>query len=244
VNIRIIVPTYNEAENLPKLTNSLLGLPLPGINLLVVDDNSPDGTGQIAEELSLAHPGRVDVLHRAGKLGLGTAYIEGFRWALEHDAQAIGQMDADFSHPMDKIPLMVETLTGCDAVIGSRYVKGGALDERWPFWRKWLSGFGNLYARTILGIPIRDVTGGFKLWRRETLAGMPLDRIKSNGYVFQVEMNYVATRLGYSFKEIPIYFADRRWGKSKMSFRIQLEAAVRVWKLLGAYPDLPRLIHR
>jgi len=244
LNIRIIVPTYNEAENLPKLVTALFSLPLQDLNLLVVDDNSPDDTGKIADRLAQANPGRVDVIHRAGKLGLGSAYIQGFQWCLEHGAQAIGQMDADFSHPIEKIPVLVETLAGCDVAIGSRYVKGGALDERWPFWRKALSGFGNFYARTILNLPIRDVTGGFKLWRRETLADMPLERVKSNGYVFQVEMNYVATRLGYRFKEIPIYFADRRWGKSKMSFRIQLEAAVRVWKLLGLYPDLPRLIRR
>jgi len=241
MNIRIVVPTYNEAENLPKLVNALFALPLPELNLLVVDDNSPDGTGKMADELALNHPGRIGVLHRPGKMGLGSAYIQGFQWCLEHGAQAIGQMDADFSHPIEKIPVLVDTLSTCDVVLGSRYVPGGALDERWPFWRKWLSGFGNMYARTILGLPIRDVTGGFRLWRRETLAGMPLDRIKSNGYVFQVEMAYVASRLGYTFKETPIYFADRRWGKSKMSFRIQLEAALRVWKLPGAYTDLPPL---
>lgn len=244
MNIRIVVPTYNEAENLPKLVNALFALPLPELNLLVVDDNSPDGTGKMADELALNHPGRIGVLHRPGKMGLGSAYIQGFQWCLEHGAQAIGQMDADFSHPIEKIPVLVDTLSTCDVVLGSRYVPGGALDERWPFWRKWLSGFGNLYARTILGLPIRDVTGGFRLWRRETLAGMPLDRIKSNGYVFQVEMAYVASRLGYTFKETPIYFADRRWGKSKMSFRIQLEAALRVWKLPGAYTDLPPLNSR
>lgn len=244
MNIRIVIPTYNEAENLPKLINALFALPLPELNVLVVDDHSPDGTGKIADGLAIAHPGKVDVIHRTGKLGLGSAYIQGFQWCLENGAEAIGQMDADFSHPIDKIPTLAETLSGYDVVIGSRYVKGGALDEHWPFWRKGLSGFGNFYARTILNLPIRDVTGGFKLWRRETLAGMPLERVKSNGYVFQVEMNYVATRLGFTFKEIPIYFSDRRWGKSKMSFRIQLEAAVRVWKLLGLYPDLPRLIRR
>lgn len=244
MNIRIVVPTYNEAENLPKLVNALFALPLPELNLLVVDDNSPDGTGKMADELALNHPGRIGVLHRPGKMGLGSAYIQGFQWCLEHGAQAIGQMDADFSHPIEKIPVLVDTLSTCDVVLGSRYVRGGALDERWPFWRKWLSGFGNMYARTILGLPIRDVTGGFRLWRRETLAGMPLDRIKSNGYVFQVEMAYVASRLGYTFKETPIYFADRRWGKSKMSFRIQLEAALRVWKLPGAYTDLPPLNSR
>jgi len=127
-------------------------------------------------------------------------------------------------------------------VLGSRYVAGGKLDERWPFWRKGLSAFGNFYARTLLGLPIRDVTGGFRLWKRATLQGMPLERVRSNGYVFQVEMTYVASRLGYKFKEIPIYFADRRWGKSKMSFRIQIEAALRVWLLPGMYRDIQKKV--
>lgn len=244
MNLRIVIPTYNEAENLPRLVSALFELPLSDLHLLIVDDNSPDGTGKLADELAQTYPGKVDVLHRKGKLGLGSAYISGFRWSLDHGAEAIGQMDADFSHPLEKIPVLAESLQKYDVAIGSRYVAGGRLDERWPFWRRALSSFGNVYARTILNLPIRDVTGGFKLWRRETLAGMPLERIKSNGYVFQVEMNYVASRLGFSFTEIPIYFADRRWGKSKMSFRIQAEAAVRVWKLLSLYPDLPRLSRR
>jgi dolichol-phosphate mannosyltransferase len=135
---------------------------------------------------------------------------------------------------------MASALEGVDAVIGSRYVPGGKLDESWPFWRKALSGFGNFYARIILNLPVRDATGGFRLWRRETLRRMPLERVKSNGYVFQVEMAYVASLLGFRFKEIPIYFADRRWGESKMSFRIQVEAAFRVWLLPGFYRDLRR----
>lgn len=179
------------------------------------------------------------VLHRPGKMGLGTAYINGFQRALQDGAQSICQMDADFSHPPAKIVELVEALKGCDIALGSRYIPGGALDERWPLWRKSLSGFGNFYARTILNLPMKDVTGGFRLWRRTTLEGMPLDRIRSNGYIFQVEMAFVATRLGFTMKEVPIYFADRRWGKSKMSLRIQLEAAVRVWQLLNMYRDLP-----
>lgn len=206
--------------------------------MLIVDDNSPDGTGQIADQLSVETHGRVQVMHRTGKLGLGSAYIQGFRRAIEMGAEAIGQMDADFSHPVEKLPEMLETLNKTDVVLGSRYVAGGKLDERWPFWRKGLSAFGNFYARTILGLPIRDVTGGFRLWKRATLQSMPLERVRSNGYVFQVEMTYVATLLGYKFSEIPIYFADRRWGQSKMSFRIQIEAAFRVWQLPGMYHDL------
>jgi len=238
LKITIVIPTYNEAENLPKLISALFELQMPDLNVLVVDDNSPDGTGQIAEDLGVKYEGRVKVMHRAGKLGLGTAYIQGFQRAIEDGAEAIGQMDADFSHPPEKVLELAETIQSCDMALGSRYVPGGKLDEQWPFWRKALSGFGNFYARTILGMSLRDVTGGFRLWRRETLLGMPLERVRSNGYVFQVEMAYVASKLGYKFKEIPIYFADRRWGESKMSFRIQLEAAVRVWQLAGMYRDL------
>lgn len=237
----LIIPTYNEAENLPKLVSALFSLPISKLSLLIVDDNSPDGTGELAEELGKQNPGRLAVLHRPGKMGLGSAYIQGFRHSLDHGAEAIGQMDADFSHPVDKISELLETLQTCDCALGSRYVSGGKLDERWPFWRKALSSFGNFYARTLLGLPLRDVTGGFRVWRANTLRSMPLERIRSNGYVFQVEMAYVATHLGFKFKEIPIYFADRRWGKSKMNVRIQIEAAFRVWQLAGMYHDLKPL---
>jgi len=240
LKIIVVIPTYNESENLPRLAEALFALPLPELSLLVVDDNSPDGTGQLAEDLSQQYGGRVNVMHRSGKLGLGSAYIQGFGRALTLGAEAIAQMDADFSHDPKKLVEMAAALEGVDAVIGSRYVPGGQLDERWPFWRRALSGFGNFYARTILNLPVRDTTGGYRLWRRETLQRMPLERVKSNGYVFQVEMAYVATLLGMRFKEIPIYFADRRWGKSKMSFRIQIEAAFRVWLLPGFYTDLRR----
>ncbi len=233
-----VIPTYNEAENLPKLAKALFNLPLEGLRILVIDDASKDGTGDIAENLKQVYPGRFDVIHRAGKLGLGSAYITGFKHLLAGDSDAIGQMDADFSHEPKKVLELVHTLKSCDAAVGSRYVPGGALDKNWPFWRKWLSGFGNLYARTILSLPIRDTTGGFRLWRRETLASLPLERIRSNGYVFQVEMAYVAHKLGFQMKEVPIYFAERQWGQSKMSFRIQVEAAFRVWSLPGLYRDL------
>jgi dolichol-phosphate mannosyltransferase len=168
-------------------------------------------------------------------MGLGTAYLEGFRQALNQGAQVVVQMDADFSHPPQKVRELIDVLKNCDVAMGSRYIKGGMLDERWPLWRKGLSSFGNIYARTILSMPVRDVTGGFRAWRRETLLGMPLDQVRSNGYAFQVEMAYIAYRLGFSFREIPIYFADRRWGQSKMSMRIQIEAAIRVWQLLYQY---------
>lgn len=234
----IVIPTYNEAENLKKLVEALFAI--PALHILVVDDNSPDGTGDLAEEIKKESKGRLDVMHRAGKQGLGSAYIQGFRYAINQGADVVGQMDADFSHPIDKLPEMMALLPDCDFVIGSRYIKGGSLDERWPFWRKFLSGFGNFYARTILGMSIRDVTAGFKLWKKETLLGMPLERVKSNGYIFQVEMAYVATKLGFKCKETPIHFADRRWGTSKMSFRIQIEAAFRTWLLLGMYRDLKK----
>ena len=238
MKITTIIPTYNEAENIPRLLEILFGLPLDDFNVLVIDDNSRDGTGQIVDELVNKYPGRLSVIHRPGKLGLGSAYITGFQHLLKGDSQAIGQMDADFSHEPAKVLELVNALENCDVAIGSRYVPGGSVDKDWPYWRKWLSGFGNLYARTILSLRIRDTTGGFRLFRREALAAMPLERIKSNGYVFQVETAYVAHRLGCKFKEIPIYFAERRFGKSKMSFRIQMEAALRVWALPTAYRDL------
>lgn len=237
MSITIVLPTYNEAENLPNLVSALFSLPLD-LALLVVDDDSPDGTGRIADELSKGHPGKVIVLHRAGKLGLRSAYIEGFRKAFELGADAIVQMDADFSHDPAVLPEMARRLASYDVVIGSRYVKGGSLARRWPLWRKTLSAFGNTYARTILGFPLRDVTTGYRMWRRDALQKMPLDRIRSNGYIFLVEMAYVAFLMGYAITEVPIHFADRRWGKSKMSLKIQLEAAIRIWDVWWHYRDL------
>ena len=239
MRIEIVTPTYNEAENLPKLVSALLSLPLD-VNLLVVDDNSPDGTGRVVDELAAAHPGRVRALHRPGKLGFSSAYLDGFRLALQGDAEAIAQMDADFSHDPQALVEMAERLANCDIVLGSRYTPGGRVDERWPFWRKGLSAWGNFYARTILGLPFRDVTTGYRLWRREALAALPFERIRSSGYIFLVEMAYLAHCLNYRFGEVPIYFADRRWGKSKMSFKIQAEAALRVWHVLWSYRDLRR----
>jgi dolichol-phosphate mannosyltransferase len=240
VRLTVVTPTYNEAENLPKLVSAIFALPLPDLKILVVDDNSPDGTGQLAEELASSNPGRMSVLHREGKLGLGTAYLHGFRLAIEAGAEAIAQMDADFSHPPELLVELLNTLQTCDVAMGSRYVPGGAVDERWPFWRKGLSAFGNIYARLILNLPVRDGTGGYRMWRRDTLAGMPLERVRSNGYAFQVEMAYITCRLGYTFQEVPFYFADRQWGQSKMSFQIQREAAIRVWQMLIEYRNLER----
>ncbi len=219
------------------MVSALFSLPLPDLKLLIVDDNSPDGTGGLAEKLK-QETGRVDVIHRAGKKGLGTAYIAGFKNALAEGADLVGQMDCDFSHPPEKLLELRDAIgAGADLALGSRYIKGGSLDEQWPFWRKALSGFGNFYSRTILNLPVRDVTGGFRVWRRDLLSRMPLDDIRSSGYVFQVEMLYVASRLGSHIKEIPFHFADRRFGQSKMSFKIQLEAAINVWRLLSTHKN-------
>jgi dolichol-phosphate mannosyltransferase len=238
VKVTVVIPTYNEIENLPVLTEALFALPLINLHILVVDDNSPDGTGKLAEELSIIHSGRFSAIHREKKLGLGTAYIMGFNKALRDGADALVQMDADFSHPPDLIPKLINALSSFDIAMGSRYVYDGGVDKNWPLWRKWLSGFGNIYARSILRLPVKDATGGYRAWRKETLQRMPLELIRSNGYAFQVEMAYVACRLGFSFYEVPFYFADRKWGTSKMSFQIQREAAIRVWQMLFEYRDI------
>lgn len=236
--ILVITPTYNEAENLPNLVSALFALPLD-LGILIVDDNSPDGTGKLADQLAGANP-RIQVLHRPAKQGLRSAYIDGFRLALHQPVEAIVQMDADFSHDPAKLVEMLRLLDTTDVVLGSRYTRGGSVDRQWPLWRRSLSAFGNWYARTILGLPLRDVTTGFRMWRRRTLEGMPLERVRANGYIFLVEMIYLAYCLKYKIGESPIYFADRRWGKSKMSLRIQLEAAGWIWRVLWNYRDLRR----
>jgi len=240
LKIYVVIPTYNEAENLPLMANSLFKLAIDNLNLLIIDDNSPDGTGEIAESLKDKFPTRVSVLHREGKQGLGTAYLQGFDHCLKKGAEAIVQMDADFSHNPGIVTSLLEQLKEYDLVIGSRYVTGGSLDDNWAAWRKSLSSFGNIYARWILRLPIKDVTGGFRAWRRETLLGIPLARVKSQGYAFQVEMAYIAYALGYRIREIPIYFAERERGDSKMSLGIQAEAAKRVWSILYEYRDLKK----
>ena len=238
MKITVVTPTYNEAENLPKLVSALFTLPLD-LRVLIVDDNSPDRTGKIADDLA-SQDNRIQVLHRPGKLGLRSAYLNAFQQVMLDDVDAIVQMDADFSHDPNVLPEMVARIESCDVVIGSRYVEGGSVDERWPLWRRELSAFGNLYARMILGFSLRDVTTGYRMWRRETILSMPLERIRSNGYVFLVEMAYLAHCLEYQIEEVPIYFADRRWGKSKMSFKIQSEAALRVWQVWWNYRDVRR----
>jgi dolichol-phosphate mannosyltransferase len=234
-DLTLVIPTYNETDNLPRLFQQIFNLDIPGLRVLIVDDNSPDGTGRLAESLSEEYDCRISVMHRPGKLGLGTAYIQGFQLALEEGAEAVGQMDADFSHPPDKLAEMLYAVEDSDVVIGSRYINGGSVDKRWPAWRKGLSAFGNHYARLILRMPVSDITGGFRIWRREVLSTLPLEKVQSSGYAFQVEMAYLAYLRGFQFKEIPIYFADRQWGQSKMSVGIQLEAALRVWQMKLTY---------
>ena len=234
----IVIPTYNEKDNLPPLLEQVFGLDVENINVLIVDDNSPDGTGDLAESLKEKYGEKLHVLHRPEKNGLGRAYVAGFAVALDEGADIVGHMDADFSHPVEKIPLLIEAASKGNLAIGSRYVPGGSTDERWPIWRKALSKFGSIYSRTILGLKLNDCTGGFKFWPKEILSTMPMERIGSGGYVFQVEMNYLAYLLGAEFTEIPIYFAERTAGISKMSFKIQVEAAIQVWLLPSRYKDL------
>lgn len=242
----VVLPTYNESQNLPLIVDALLALSIPDLRILVVDDNSPDGTGQIADDLAGTHPGRIHVMHRTEKAGLGPAYIAGFKQAIALGADYILQMDADFSHQPKYIPDMLSLLEkGADMVLGSRFVRGGSVDHSWGLYRKLLSWFANrLYVPTILHIPVYDATGGYRLWRRETLIGMDLDRIHSNGYVFQVEMAYVAVRLGYKVVEYPIYFPDRERGESKMDSRIAMEAALRVWEIRQRHHTLNPLMRR
>ncbi|MGD2103636.1 MAG: polyprenol monophosphomannose synthase [Anaerolineae bacterium] len=227
----IVIPTYNEADNVRPMTEALLGLNLPDLDILIIDDESPDGTGLIADELTNEHPDHVHVLHRRDRKGLGRAYVDGFRRALNRGAEAVVQMDCDFSHSPSDVPRLLEHLATYDVVIGSRYVEGGQTDKNWELGRVLLSWWANLYTRLVLQSPIHDITAGFKAWRRETLLGIDLGAIRSQGYVFQVEMAFVASRLGYRTLEIPIYFEDRRIGESKMTMPVKIEAALGVWKI-------------
>jgi dolichol-phosphate mannosyltransferase len=224
----IVIPTYNERENIERLVNSIL-TQHEGIEVLVVDDNSPDGTGELVDSLTADNP-RVHVLHRAGKLGLGSAYRDGFRIALEMGAEYIVEMDADFSHDPAMLPVFFEKMKDYDLVIGSRYLNGVSV-VNWPIRRLILSYFASVYTRFITGLRISDCTGGFKCFRREVLQAIDLGRIKSDGYSFQIEMNYRCVENGFRVGEIPIIFIDRRAGLSKMSKKIVREAVLMVWKL-------------
>jgi dolichol-phosphate mannosyltransferase len=225
----VIVPTFNERENLPRIVPLILDQD-PRLEVLVVDDGSPDGTGDLADELAADNP-RVNVIHRESKLGLGTAYIAGFRWGLAQGVDYIFEMDADFSHDPEHLPAFLEAIEDFDVVLGSRYLHGRVTVVNWPIGRLLLSYFANVYARWITGVPIADLTGGFKCFRRHVLESIPLESVESNGYAFQIEMSFRAWRKGFRIGEIPIMFVDRDIGESKMSRHIISEAVWLVWRL-------------
>ena len=224
----VVVPTYNERTNIPLLVPAIL-LQDPRLEVLVVDDNSPDGTGQLADDLARADS-RVHVLHRPVKAGLGKAYLAGFRWALDHGFDYVFEMDADFSHDPKFLPEFLRAIEDADLVIGSRY-KAGVNVINWPMSRLLLSIGANQYARIVTGLPLDDSTGGFKCFRRQVLESIALDRVKSNGYSFQIEMSFLAWKKGFRLREIPIVFTDRVEGQSKMSKKIVREAIWMVWWL-------------
>jgi len=225
----IIVPTYNERENLPRLVQRLLSLPTP-VDLLIVDGNSPDGTGKIADELATKHP-EIHVIHETEKRGLGRAYIASFKWALKHGYEFIFEMDSDFSHNPDDIPQFLEAAREADIVLGSRYI-GGIRIINWPLKRLMLSKAAANYVRIILGMPFTDPTGGYKCFRRRALEAIDLDDVRSNGYSFQIELTHKIWRQGLKVVEVPIIFTERMHGRSKMSGNIIREALIRVWQLL------------
>jgi len=232
----VIVPTYNEAENLPRLLKALFGLQIENLHVLIVDDNSPDKTGEMAAQLALDdYPGRLEVLHRPGKFGLGTAYIMGFNHALRQGATHLVEMDADFSHDPNVIQKFWQIIQHNDVTVGSRYVPGGSIDESWSRLRRIISKGGSIYARAVLGLKVQDTTAGFKMFRAEALRKLPLERVRSNGYAFQVEMAYLCQKNGLQVEEVPIHFTDRKLGVSKMSAKIALEAAWRVWQIKFRY---------
>ncbi|MFG2557759.1 polyprenol monophosphomannose synthase [Streptomyces sp. NPDC048496] len=230
--LTVVMPTYNEAANLPRMAELVMSLALPGLHLKIVDDSSPDGTGRIAEELAEKYNAdgqrRMSVLHRTAKDGLGRAYVAGMTAALDEGAAFVMQMDADGSHPVEAVPRMLDTAlaTGAGFVVGSRYVEGGSLAEDWPWHRQLLSRFANRYARTILGVKIRDITAGFNLWNARTLRKLDMAVMDSAGYSFQVELKYRAVRAGHRGVEIPIRFEERTEGVSKMSLSTQFESAL------------------
>ena len=225
----VIIPTYNERENLPRKAPQVLEQDAR-IDLLVVDDASPDGTGELAQEMASLNP-RIHVLRRDSKDGLGAAYLAGFAWGMDRKYDILFEMDADVSHPPGHLPEMIQAVAEHEVVIGSRYVDGRVTVSNWPMSRLLISYFGSWYARTITRMPIRDATGGFNCWRREVLEGVGLERVRSNGYAFQIELKFRAYRQGFSMIEIPILFMERDTGESKMSKKIVREAIWRVWWL-------------
>ena len=224
----IIIPTYNELENLPRLLPEVLSKD-ESIDVLIVDDNSPDGTAAFVES-QMKNNNRIHLIKRQSKQGLGTAYIAGFKYALQNNFEIIFEMDADFSHDPKEIPRFLDEIKNSDVILGSRYINGVNVIN-WPLRRLLLSSFANLYTRVITGLPVHDSTGGYKCFRRDVLEAIDLDRVTSNGYAFQIEMTFKAWKKGFKVKEIPIIFVDRVKGKSKMSRKIVREAVTMVWKL-------------
>jgi dolichol-phosphate mannosyltransferase len=228
-DIIVVVPTYNERENLPVLASGILSH--PGFRLLVVDDGSPDGTGAVADELARTHPGRIEVMHRTGPRGLGRSYVDGLRRALASGADLVFQMDADLSHNPEHLPAIAAASADYDVVIGSRYLTGVSV-VNWPLHRIFLSAFANRYVRAVTRISVTDCTSGFRCWRREALARLPLDSMVSNGYAFIVEMLFEASRRGCRIGEVPIIFIERRQGQSKVSARVLAESLIVPWRLI------------
>ncbi len=226
----VVVPTYNELANLPVLTAGLMEQ--PNLRLLVVDDQSPDGTGRLADQLASEHSGRIRVLHRTGHRGLGRSYVDGLREALREPVDVICQMDADLSHDPAQLPALIAAADESDVVIGSRYVPGGRI-VNWPLRRRLLSRFANAYVRTVTRLVVRDCTSGYRCWRRDALASLPLDRLTSDGYAFLVEMLYVAARRGCRVSEVPITFVERRLGESKLSSGVVIESAIAPWRIIA-----------
>ncbi|NPV68141.1 MAG: polyprenol monophosphomannose synthase [Anaerolineae bacterium] len=239
--VMVLIPTYNEAENLARMVRAVLALPVEGLEIMILDDSSPDGTGAIADALAVEYPGRVHPVHRPRKEGLGRAYQDGFARALAAGADLIAQLDCDFSHPPEKLPEMIARALepGHDVVVGSRYVPGGTLDTAWGWHRKLLSWWANrVYIHLILRTRVHDATGGYRVFNRRVLEAIDFHWVRSNGYIFQAEMAYIIERLGFTIYEVPIHFAERRLGRSKMDLRIQLEAALRVWQVLVRHHHL------
>jgi dolichol-phosphate mannosyltransferase len=226
----VLIPTYNEKDNIPILVKDLMAI--PGVHVMVLDDQSPDGTGKVADQLAIDYPGRVLPLHRTGQRGLGVSYLEGFHRAIDSDFDFVGQMDADLSHDPKYLPAMIEAAAnGADLVIGSRYLNGISV-VNWPLRRIILSQFANFYIRTVTGLQLRDITTGYRIWRRASLAKLPLDRIVSDGYAFLLDVTFMAADAGLRIEESPIIFIERRQGASKLSKGVLLESLITPWKLI------------
>lgn len=231
VETAIVIPTYNEAENLGAMCEALLALDIPHAGIVIVDDGSPDGTGEIADGIAESEPGRISVIHRAGKLGLGTAYVEGFRYSLQTDAQIIVQMDCDFSHPPALVPELLRCLGSADVAVGSRYCKGGGVDPGWSTGRAMLSRYANHGIRSVLGLQVRDATSGFKAYRRVALEAIDLDSLELTGFGFQAEVAFRMQQAALTVVEQPYIFMERTAGMSKMTLGIAMEAAWRLTRL-------------